>query len=85
MKLCQIMGVLVELRELCERSKEEELQNPFNCQQIVTQASPAQASLVLDQEPDGTPLKNMRQATNSAGKCIEDVCNNEDVSEKVDY
>ena len=26
MKLSQIMGVLVELRELCERSKEEELQ-----------------------------------------------------------
>ena len=26
LKLSKIMGVLVELRELCERSKEEELQ-----------------------------------------------------------
>jgi hypothetical protein len=26
LKLCQIMGVLVELRELCETYKEEELQ-----------------------------------------------------------
>jgi len=26
MKLSQIMGVLVDLRELCERSKEEELE-----------------------------------------------------------